>query len=73
MGDPGGTDVPVSGQAGIRPPPARWLLMVGRSCVVHYNTPPVILHVTLLEKNLCVGMTFGRSALPTENPINVHA
>ena len=53
--------------------PAGWLLMVGGSCVVHYNTPPVLLHVTLLEKNLCVGRTFGRSAFPTDNPINVHA
>ena len=49
-----------------------WLLMVGGSWVVHYNTPPVLLHVTLPEKNLCAWGTFGRSAFPTENPINVH-
>ena len=36
-------------------PPAGWLLMVGGSCVVHYNTPPVLLHVTLLEKKPVCG------------------
>ena len=66
----GRTRVRASGCPG---PPAGWLLMVGGSCVVHYNTPPVLLHVTLLEKNLCVGKTFGRSAHPTDNPTNVHA
>jgi len=73
QGEPRGhgrTRVRANGYPG---PPAGWLLMVGGSCVVHYNTPPVLLHVTLREKNLCVGRTFGRSALPTDNPSNVHA
>ena len=32
-----------------------WLLMVWAPWVVHYKTPPVLLHVTKPEKNLCVG------------------
>ena len=48
-----------------------WLLMVGGPWVVHFNMPPDLLHVTLPEKYLWGG-AFGRSAFPTDNPINVH-
>ena len=54
-GEPRATDVPVSGRCRYAEAPAGWPLMVGESGVVNYNTVPVLLHVTLLEKNLCVG------------------
>ena len=49
-----------------------WLLMVWGPWVLHYKTPPVFLHVTKPDKNLCVGGAFDRAAFPTDNPINVH-
>ena len=47
--------------------------MVGESGVVIIMRGRFLLDVELLEKNLCVGGAFGRSAFPTDNPINVHA
>ena len=50
-----------------------WLLMLWGPWVVHYKTPPVLLHVAKPDKNMCVwGGTFDRAAFPTDNPINVH-
>ena len=40
-GEPGATDVPVSGRCRYAEAPAGWPLMVGESGVVNYNAGPV--------------------------------
>ena len=76
-GDQAGGEPMGHGRAHVRPSRytgalAGWLLMVGGPWVVHFNMPPVLLHVTLPEKYLCGGGAFDRSAFPTDNPISVH-